>query len=354
MKAIYFLGIMILIAFYWMGLLYRPFLLNITIAILLVLATTHIYDFILSYVKKPLLASIGSTLLIGTMLFVPLIYFITTIVIQLTQMDIVAMITSTLHDLKIWINKDMPSSFSFIKPYLNEFVESDNITSVASQALDVITKLGAKSASFLKDILFIVIFYLFILVYAKPLGDFFQDIIPLHPGHTKSLYQESTGVMSVVFYSILVTAIFEGFLFAVMVYYFGYDALLFGILYGFASLIPIIGGALMWLPLSLYELSLGNTTAALIISLYTIIVISIIADTFIKPIIIKYINLTFIKSKVPINEMIIFFAILAGLSTFGFWGMIIGPAITTFFISLLNIYRNMRNEEFRDKRVHIP
>jgi predicted PurR-regulated permease PerM len=353
MRASYFLGILILIAFYWM-LIYRPFLLNIAIAILLVLATTHIYDYVLSRVKKPLLASLGSTLIIGTLFFAPIIYFITTIVIQLTQVDIMNVITSTMSDLKVWINKDMPDSLSFFKPYLTEFVESDNIKNIASSALDIITKLGTKSAGFLKDILFIVIFYLFILLYAKPLGDFFKDIIPLHPGHTTSLYQESTGVMSVVFYSILVTAIFEGFLFAVIAYLFDYDAILFGILYGFASLIPIVGGALMWLPLSIYELSLGNTTAAIIIALYTVIVISIIADTFIKPVIIKYINLTFIKSKVPINEMIIFFAILAGLSTFGFWGMIMGPAITTFFISLLNLYRKIRNEEYKEQTVHLP
>ena len=46
----------------------------------------------------------------------------------------------------------------------------------------------------------------------------------------------------------------------------------------------------MWLPIAIYEASLGSVTNALIIVIYSIIVISLIADTFIKPLIINYIN----------------------------------------------------------------
>ncbi len=151
--------------------------------------------------------------------------------------------------------------------------------------------------------------------------------------------------MSIVFYSILITAILEGALFAIIAMMYGQDGLLFGILYGFASLIPIVGGALMWVPLALYEYANGNTVAAIVISVYSIVIISIVADTFIKPIIIEYVNDVMIKTPTKINALIIFFAILAGLTTFGFWGMIIGPAITTFFISFLKIYKVLMEED---------
>lgn len=93
----------------------------------------------------------------------------------------------------------------------------------------------------------------------------------------------------------------------------------------------------MWLPFTLFELSLGDSENAIFIALYTIIVISVIADTFIKPMIIKVINQKLIKPQEKINELIIFFSIIAGLATFGFWGMIIGPAITVLFLTLLRI-----------------
>jgi predicted PurR-regulated permease PerM len=145
--------------------------------------------------------------------------------------------------------------------------------------------------------------------------------------------------MGVVFYSILVTAMFEGVLFALIAMFFDYDALFLGIMYGFASLVPIIGGALMWVPVAIIEYTNGNVANAIIIALYSIIVISIIADTFIKPIIIKFINQKLTKHPTYINELLIFFSIIAGLSTFGFWGMILGPAITTFFISIVKLYQ---------------
>ena len=39
--------------------------------------------------------------------------------------------------------------------------------------------------------------------------------------------------------------------------------------------------------------------------------------------------------------MLIFFAIIAGLTSFGFWGIVLGPAITALFIALLRIYKTM-------------
>jgi predicted PurR-regulated permease PerM len=128
---------------------------------------------------------------------------------------------------------------------------------------------------------------------------------------------------------------------------FHYDGLLLGVLYGFASLIPVVGGIIMWLPVVIYEASTNSMTNAVIIALYSIIVISIIADTFIKPIIIKYINQRVVKTPTRVNELLIFFSIVAGLSTIGFWGMIIGPAIVTFFISIMHLLKKY-SDDFKE------
>ena len=156
---------------------------------------------------------------------------------------------------------------------------------------------------------------------------------------------EISSTMEIVFYSIIVTAIFEGILFGVMISFFGFNGLLFGMIYGFASLIPIIGGAIVWVPVSLFAWSATSSNIALFIALYSIIVISIIADTFIKPMIIKYIKDDILHSSVKINELLIFFSILAGMSSYGFWGMILGPAITSFLIAISKIYINLYGKD---------
>lgn len=83
---------------------------------------------------------------------------------------------------------------------------------------------------------------------------------------------------------------------------------------------------------------------AIFIAVYSIIVISIIADTFIKPLIISYINKKIVKTPTKINSLIIFFAIVAGLGTFGFWGMIIGPAMVSLFVSTMQLLRKYIKE----------
>lgn len=72
-------------------------------------------------------------------------------------------------------------------------------------------------------------------------------------------------------------------------------------------------------------------------------VISIIADTFIKPLIISYINKRIVKTPTKINSLLIFFAIVAGLGTFGFWGMIIGPAMVSLFVSIMHLIKKYSN-----------
>ncbi|EHX6177637.1 AI-2E family transporter, partial [Campylobacter jejuni] len=82
----------------------------------------------------------------------------------------------------------------------------------------------------------------------------------------------------------------------------------------------------------------NNLNSALVIFIYSVIVISFIADTLIKPLIIKWINKKLVKTPTKINELLIFLAMIAGISTFGFWGIILGPAILTFFVSTLRMY----------------
>jgi len=69
-----------------------------------------------------------------------------------------------------------------------------------------------------------------------------------------------------------------------------------------------------------------------------IIVISIVADTFVKPVIIRMIKDQLLHEHTRVNEIVIFFSIVAGMSTYGFWGMILGPAITTFLFAATRIY----------------
>ena len=324
--------------------LYQPFLMIIAIASLLAMATYNLNLKLYSITKNRHIAAVLSTMLLTLLLFGPIIYTITSVgsIVNNFDFSMIERVQVYLHTL----DYKLPEPLAFMQSSLDDFINSLNIAQLSSTALSYLGSIGKNSAGFLKDMLLIVVFFFFALLNGKDLVDYFKSVMPIDAKEVNIVFSEVTNVMSVVFYSILLSAIFQGALFSFIGMYFGYDGLLLGIFYGFASLIPVIGGALMWIPLCAIEVAHGNTTTAIIIAIYSIVVISIIADTFIKPLIIKYINDKMVKTPTNVNELLIFFAIFAGLTTFGFWGMILGPAITTLFISLLKLYKLLKEKHY--------
>lgn len=335
-----FLLTIFLISLYGMFVLYHSFLLTILISILLCISLYPTKKYIEKHARSNAVASTCSTLILCLIIFSPSGYIVTHLnpLISGISSDQITLISQKVMNANI----TLPPFISFLQDDFDELVNTIMTSGVSKETLksiaSVATLAGRSWMAFLKDIIFIIIFFLFIHLYAKDLLNYIKQVTPLKSNVLNYIFKQMGNTMSVLLYSILVTAVFEGTLFAFLGIWLGYDALLLGIMYGISSLIPVVGGLLMWLPLALYELSLGHTTNALIVVLYSIIVISIIADTFIKPIIIKKVN-SLTGTPTKINELLIFFAIIAGLGSFGFWGMLLGPAITAFFITILDIYR---------------
>ena len=324
-----------MIVLYAVWYLYNPFLMPIFIASLLSLATNELNKNLSKYIRYKIPRASIMTIGLALLFFAPLVYVIN------ASSDIVNHFDKSIVDKIIGLKSqiDIPQNLSFIKEYIKG-IDSQEITQKIVKFASEIVK---KSAGFFKDMFLILIFYFFANLYSKELTRFLKDILPFD--RNSPFFKEIGGVMSVVFYSTLLNAILQGALFAIIAIIYGYNGLLFGILYGFASLVPVVGGTLMWLPLSLYEYANGHTTSAIVIAIYTVVVISTIADNFIKPLVIKYVREKLTKDDTNINEIVIFFSIIAGLTTYGFWGMVIGPAITTFFISLAKIYKVLLDEE---------
>ena len=345
MKSQYFVGLLFATSLYWMYLLYAPFLLAMTIAALLAISTSSIQNLFLKYLKNRFYASMASAFLLAVLFFVPLGYFLMTLSVELNNLD-----PQILVNIKQYILakvENPPDYLAFAKPYILENIEKLDIASFSERALSYTGTVGAFSVGFLKNSFLIIVFYFFVLYNGDHIFTFLRRVVQMSVEESSILIKELSSVMGVVFYSIIANAMLQGILFGLAISYIGYNGILFGVMYGFASLVPIIGGAVMWLPFMLFEFSLGNESNGIFIALYSVGVISIVADTFIKPLIIKEINKRLLKEDdARVDELVIFFAIIAGLATFGFWGMILGPAITALFLTLLKLFE-ARSQDFK-------
>ena len=345
MKAAYFLIAIAIVMIFFMVELFNPFLKAIFVSVLLAIATSSLSLYLEEKFKSRILSSGFMTVGLTALFFIPVLYCIFSFANFFNQVD-QQLLIKNLSDMKVFLQKSV-EDVAIVNDFLSDITSKIDVGKTVQTILSMGAYLGKNSAKFMIDMVMILIFFFFFPLYPTSISTFIKEPLPIKKEDSNILINESSSVMTVVLYSILITAIFEGLLFGVFLTYFGYDGLLFGVLYGFASLIPVIGGVIMWLPIVIYEGATNSLSNAIIIAVYSIIVISIIADTFIKPMIIKYINQKVVKTPTSINELLIFFSIVAGLSTFGFWGMIIGPAMVTFFISIMQLLKKY-SDDFKE------
>ncbi|MDR1175737.1 MAG: AI-2E family transporter [Treponema sp.] len=93
--------------------------------------------------------------------------------------------------------------------------------------------------------------------------------------------------------------------------------------------IPMIGGGLVWLPLGLIRIITGNVFNGILFLIVSGFFISLL-DNILRPL--------FLKDRIQLHPLIIFFAILGGVSVFGFNGLILGPMIVILFLTVLDMF----------------
>ncbi|HOJ98845.1 MAG TPA: AI-2E family transporter [Termitinemataceae bacterium] len=108
-------------------------------------------------------------------------------------------------------------------------------------------------------------------------------------------------------------------------------SLVFSILLFFCTFIPIMGAGLVWGPLGLYIIFSGQILRGVLFLILSAFFISTL-DNFIRPL--------FLKDRINLHPLIIFFSILGGVSAFKFNGLILGPVIVILFLTVLDLFLN--------------
>ncbi|MDR3172954.1 MAG: AI-2E family transporter [Treponema sp.] len=93
--------------------------------------------------------------------------------------------------------------------------------------------------------------------------------------------------------------------------------------------IPMIGGGLVWLPLGLIRIVSGDLGGGILFLIVSSFFISLL-DNILRPM--------FLKDRIQLHPLIIFFAILGGVSVYGFNGLILGPMVVILFLTVLDLF----------------
>ena len=108
------------------------------------------------------------------------------------------------------------------------------------------------------------------------------------------------------------------------------EVVLWGVVSAFATIIPVIGVGIVWIPLMLYLGATGHWGMGIGLAVYCLVVVSNI-DNLVRSLL--------QKKMADTHPLITIFGVVIGLSLFGFMGVIFGPLLLAIFILCVEIFR---------------
>lgn len=113
------------------------------------------------------------------------------------------------------------------------------------------------------------------------------------------------------------------------------SAILLFALTAVASMIPIVGAAIVYVPICIFMIAEGQTGPGIGLAIYCLVVVGLTDNVL---------RFTLLKKLEDIHPLNTVFGIIMGMNLFGFMGLIFGPILVSFTLLLIQVYRN----EFSD------
>ena len=218
----------------------------------------------------------------------------------------------------------------------------DTLTFIVS-ILPRIGQIIMESISSLAINLFVMICVLYFrLIGGKKMEAYVNDILPFNETNTQEVIHEINMIVRSNAIGIPLLAIIQGGVAMIGYLLFGApNILMLGFLTCFATIIPMVGTALVWFPVAAYLAISGDWFNAIGIAAYGAIVVSQ-SDNLIRFIL--------QKKMADTHPLITIFGVVIGLPLFGFMGVIFGPLL----LSLFFLFVDMFKKEYLDLRNNLP
>jgi predicted PurR-regulated permease PerM len=192
------------------------------------------------------------------------------------------------------------------------------------------TKILGNLGSFVVGLIFMMFSLFFFYIDGNYLSGLVLKAVPIRKDYAAQLITKFKDITRNLFFGYILVALMQASISFIIYSVFRVQgALVFSILTFFCAFIPMIGAGSVWLPLGVFRLISGDAVGGIIFLIVSGFFISTI-DNILRPI--------FLKDRIKLHPFIIFFAILGGLVTFGFNGLILGPMLVILFLTVLDLF----------------
>ncbi len=213
----------------------------------------------------------------------------------------------------VYFGVDPATADDHLRGFLSERIET-----ISGTLLRLIRGVLSNVASFLFNAVIALFVLFFVLRDGNRLLTKAREFLPMeHVVFDRLIGEVGQSVLANV-YGVGAVALVQGTLTGVLFYFVGvHSPVLWGVIAGFCSMIPIVGPPVVWIPVALSFAITGNWGEAAIVAAVGAGVIGAV-DNILRPWI--------ISGRVQLHPLLVFISLLGGAQAFGFLGLFIGPA----------------------------
>jgi predicted PurR-regulated permease PerM len=301
----------------------KPIIISIIFGVLFAYIFNPIYKGIYRITGKKNLAATILIMGITFIITLPLIYFTPVIVREAVD---------TLNLLQNLNFGDIAEGFSI---NLDD-IFSQAIVAFINQFKNILINLP----SFLLQFVVFLFTFFFVIRDSEDIRGYLSSLSPLSRITEAKFLRELRGITNAIVFGQVLVGILQGVAVGAILFIFGVPkALILTILACLLSIIPILGSWLVWVPVAIYLLSIGQAFQGILLLIYGIVFISSI-DNFVRPYLLSR------QSNLPVPLSII--GTIGGLYFFGIAGLILGPLTLAYALIIIEFYREGRlNDLFK-------
>lgn len=216
-----------------------------------------------------------------------------------------------------------------------ELYNPDNLQTAMKNVAGRLPMFLSGTANFITNLILMFFVLYYMLMHGRKMENYINDFIPLKIANRERLSKETDLMIRANAIGIPLLAIIQGLVGMLGYFIFGIkEYAVWGFLTGVASLIPIIGTGIIWLPLTVFLLATNQTWQGIGLGIYSLAILTNV----------DYVaRITLLRKIGDVHPLITIFGVIVGLSLFGFLGLVFGPLLISYFILLVKIYRNEFN-----------
>ncbi|MCE6990139.1 AI-2E family transporter [Dyadobacter sp. CY323] len=231
------------------------------------------------------------------------------------------------------VNQALDAISAQIKDWTGQdLITNEATANIRKKAASFIPRILNSSATMLGNLLMILFLAYFMFKNGQSLEKNLQKAIPLKTRNINLLSDEIISMVRANALGVPLISVIQGIVAVLGYWAFGIkDFLLLGMVTGIFAFFPVIGTALIWIPLVIFLFSTGESGKAIGLLIYSVVVIGNI----------DYVaRITFLKKVGDVHPVTTILGLIAGLKLFGFWGFIFGPLLISLILVLFKIYKS--------------